>query len=513
VLLRGVNVNALVQYWAYGPLPTVEPFDAADAEVMAGIGWNVVRLLVSWSRIEPAPGRYDRGYLREVARLVRVLARHGLYTIIDFHQDAWSATLAARPGEVCPTGSEPAFGWDGAPEWATLDGGAAHCFTLARELSPAVQTAFAAFWADAPGPGGIGIRTRYARMVGHVARRFARLRSVAGYDVMNEPSAFTADQIGVLGDFYAEVLSAVRAAERRRHGFPHLVFFEPSILWSSTGAGTPDDFPHDANVAFAPHVYGGGIPPGPIDPADFARARDDAARFGGAPVLVGEWGSDPDRARDPADPYFREHQALQDDFHLGATLWTWRESCGDPHKAADALAGRVPEVWGEWDVDCATNTVHGLRQALVDELTRAYVRAAPGRLERTEYDSATGAFEAAGTGAPARARLVAYYPARLRGEPALTTTGLRRMRTAPAPGGGLYLLGRAVGGPWSLAATAPPQQAVREPTRSGLRRPRTRRSPAGGRRRSAGRSTRPSPDTRRERGTRRPPAPRSSSAR
>jgi endoglycosylceramidase len=278
VLLRGVNVNALVQYWAYGPLPTVEPFDAADAEVMAGIGWNVVRLLVSWSRIEPAPGRYDRGYLREVARLVRVLARHGLYTIIDFHQDAWSATLAARPGEVCPTGSEPAFGWDGAPEWATLDGGAAHCFTLARELSPAVQTAFAAFWADAPGPGGIGIRTRYARMVGHVARRFARLRSVAGYDVMNEPSAFTADQIGVLGDFYAEVLSAVRAAERRRHGFPHLVFFEPSILWSSTGAGTPDDFPHDANVAFAPHVYGGGshrgrsTPPTSHGPATTPRA-------------------------------------------------------------------------------------------------------------------------------------------------------------------------------------------------------------------------------------------------
>ena len=90
---------------------------------MAGIGWNVARLLVSWSRVEPRPGAYDEAYLDKIAADVRLLARHRIYSIIDFHQDAWGPTLAAGRGEVCPPGS-PALGWDGAPGWATLDGGA-----------------------------------------------------------------------------------------------------------------------------------------------------------------------------------------------------------------------------------------------------------------------------------------------------------------------------------------------------------------------------------------------------
>ena len=79
----------------------------------------------------------------------------------------------------------------------------------------------------------------------------------------------------------------------------------------------------------------------------------EARRFGGAPVLTGEWGADPRRAAS-GDPYFLDHQSLQDEFRFGATLWTWRESCGDPHKVGDVRAGRVPYPWGEFDVDCRT---------------------------------------------------------------------------------------------------------------------------------------------------------------
>src|SRR5262245_22090826 len=85
VMLRGVNVNALAEYWAYGDFPTVFPFEKADADRIASIGWNVVRLLVSWSRVEPAPGEYDEAYLKQVRKTVKLLARHNVYTIIDFH--------------------------------------------------------------------------------------------------------------------------------------------------------------------------------------------------------------------------------------------------------------------------------------------------------------------------------------------------------------------------------------------------------------------------------------------
>jgi endoglycosylceramidase len=450
VILRGVNVNALAEYWQYGSFPTTFPFDEADADRVAGTGWNVVRLLLSWSRVEPAPGTYDEAYLDAVEKIVRLLARRNVYTLIDFHQDAWGATLAARPDEVCNPPLEPAFGWDGAPGWATFDGGAAHCFTLAREVGSAVLASFSAFFSNTPGPGGVGIRDRYASMVGHVAARFAGVKSVIGYDLMNEPNAFSPAQVTSLAALYADSAAAIRAAEAgARHGFSHLVVFEPSALWSDFGTGNVPAFAHDANVVFSPHIYRGGISGGPIQHADFERARADAAVHGGAPVVVGEWGSDPRRASDPADVYFNQHQAFQDEFRFSATLWAWRESCGDPHKAGDIRAGNVPYVWGEFEFDCTTNAVTGPRQDLVDQLTRGFVRAAPGRLGTTAWDPAAGRLTANGADAPQRTQLVAYWPARLQGAPRILGTGLRHIRTRPA-WGGVYVVATATGGAWSL---------------------------------------------------------------
>jgi endoglycosylceramidase len=456
VLLRGVNVNALAEYWQGTGFATTFPFTEDDARRMAAVGWSAVRLLLSWSRVEPAPGVYDEGYLDEVEAAVAILARHGLYAILDLHQDAWGATLAARPGEDCGT-MEPALGWDGAPGWATLDGGLPRCTTAGiRETSPAVVASFDAFFADAEGPGGVGIRTRYVRMLAHLAGRFARAESVAGYDLMNEPNAFTGEALAGLAELYSEALAAIRAAETEAGGFPHLVLFEPSALWSAIGQGPPPDFARDRDVVYAPHIYTGGFTGTPITRDAFAVAREEARLFGGAPVLTGEWGADPRRAGDPNDPYFLEHQALQDEFRFGATLWTWRESCGDPHKVGDIRAGRVPYPWGEFDVDCSTNEVVGERAPILGQLTRATVRAAPGRLEQAVYDEASGAFDARGVEAGAGVEILAFYPAVKHGTPAVRSSGLEQVALTPAPGGSVFLRGRATGGAWSVELRADP---------------------------------------------------------
>ena len=453
VLLRGVNVNALVDYWQGGPFQTVFPLADADTDLMAAIGWNCVRLLLSWSRVEPTPGVYDDDYLRQVAATVQRLADHGLYSILDLHQDAWSATLAAPPDTVCPANSTPALGWDGAPAWATLDGGMARCAPAGiRELSPAVTTAFANFFADAAGPGGIGIRTRYAAMLAHVAGALAAQPGVAGYDLMNEPNAFLPMQLDELSALYGDALQAIRAAEADAGIPPRLILFEPSALWSAVGHGPPPDFARDRDVVYAPHIYTGGLDSNPLTAAAFQVARDEAKGFGGAPVLSGEWGGDPRRASDPTNTYFLDHQQLQDQFSFGATLWTWHESCGDPHKQADYRAGRLPYVWGEFEVDCTTNEITGLRQDLIDQLTHAYVRAAPGTLLDSSYDFASGAFTVHATAAPAGGELLAFYPAARHGAPTLTSTGLLDVGTAPAPGGGLYISAHTAGGDWSLSA-------------------------------------------------------------
>ncbi len=228
-----------------------------------------------------------------------------------------------------------------------------------RELSPAVRASFDAFWTDAPGPGGVGIQARYLAMLSHVAARFARYDAVAGYDLMNEPNA--------LFFWWARARARRSPVLHRRGRSPsaparpavgaprRLIFFEPSIIWSDYGFGAPLPFTDDDQIVYSPHIYQGGINSLPLGEAAFQQALDEAASlFGGAPILVGEWGSDPRRAEDPGDDYFELHQALQDQFRFGATLWTWREACGDPHKAGDVRAGVVPYVWGLFDVDCAT---------------------------------------------------------------------------------------------------------------------------------------------------------------
>lgn len=416
VLLRGVNVNSLGQYWQGTNLPPTLPFERRDPARISKMGWNVVRLIVSWSRVEPAPGEYDERYLDRVGRWISRLERHGVYTVIDFHQDAWGATLAARPGESCGAGSEPGFGWDGAPGWATFDDGLPRCFTGAREANPAVQAAWTSFFENRAAAAGVGIQTRYVRMLRRVARKFSRSSAVAGIDVMNEPNALAPGANEALGPFYARAVRAIRTGERAGRGFRHLVLFEPGVLWSLVGSGAPPPFAADRDIAYSPHLYGGSIGgEGPPSRESFEAAIDEAKTFGGAPVLTGEWGGDPGRATGEDDDYFNTHQALQDEFRIGATIWTWKQSCGDPH-AATHDPGTDPPLppWSFYRMDCANgkNRIAGQFGNLRRDLRRAYVRRAPGRLLSTSYRQTGRVFEASGRrGRAGSGRVEIFYPA------------------------------------------------------------------------------------------------------
>ena len=133
VTLRGVNLNSLGDYYQDDPhLPPVVPVTGADWDAMAAHGFDVVRLLVSWSRLEPRPGHIDHHYIELIHRTVRDAARRGIYSVLDMHQDAWGKYIASPAGVVCPPGASPAIGWDGAPRWATVTDGASTCTTGAR---------------------------------------------------------------------------------------------------------------------------------------------------------------------------------------------------------------------------------------------------------------------------------------------------------------------------------------------------------------------------------------------
>ncbi len=184
VRLRGVNVNSLGDYYQADPrLPPVVPVTDADWADMAKQGFNVVRLLVSWSSLEPARDVFDDAYVGRVHDAVAAAAAHGIYSVIDMHQDAWGKFIATPPGVTCAAGSEPAIGWDGAPQWATLTDGTDTCQHGSRESSEAVMTAWDSFYTNRD-----GIMDELVGTWAKLATSFRDDPAVAGYDLLNEPN-------------------------------------------------------------------------------------------------------------------------------------------------------------------------------------------------------------------------------------------------------------------------------------------------------------------------------------
>ena len=427
VLLRGVNVNQLGDYYRANPaLDPVIPLTESDFDGIASLGFDSVRLLVHWSVLEPSRGAFDQAYVARIRQAVGWAKARGLYTILDMHQDAWGKYVDTPPSEQCAPGFSRSVGWDGAPEWATFTDGLPTCHAGVREIAPAVGQAWQSFWVDRD-----GIQGRLVETWARLAREFAAEPAVAGYDLINEPNP--GYMIGTTGPttlaaFYTRAIEAIRAAERAAPGgFEHVVFFEPLVVWSATGVDTvpPPSFTDDANVVFAPHLYAGSISLDGAAGAPFLTPRDghDFAEQGAATYETtywsGEWGWFGDPAGDRADiaDYAREEDAR----FVGGAWWDWKQSCGDPHQIPEPGAqpyGISPSLnrFG-----CPENRELGIPATTRRILERAYPRAAPGRLTALESDPDTGTLRVAGRDddAAGDCEVVVWLPAR-DGRPALT---------------------------------------------------------------------------------------------
>ena len=107
VLLRGVNLNSLGDYYQASPqLPPVFELQPEFFAEMAAQGFNVVRLLLSWSALEPERDRIDTAYLDRVRAAVDAAAANGVYVVLDMHQEAWGKFIATPAGTECGFGAE-----------------------------------------------------------------------------------------------------------------------------------------------------------------------------------------------------------------------------------------------------------------------------------------------------------------------------------------------------------------------------------------------------------------------
>jgi endoglycosylceramidase len=245
VILHGVNmVYKRPPYY-----PAAGGFDANDAGFLKRNGFNTVRLGLIYMGVEPQPGVYDEAYLDQIAATETLLAKRGIYSLLDFHQDLYNERFQGE-------------GW---PDWAVQDDGLPAIpqagFPGNYLLMPALNRAFDHFWANDRGPGGVGLQNRYAAALAHVASRFDSEAHNLGYDLLNEPWPGTIYptcllpigcplfDAGELTRFTKRVLAAIRGT-----GADKLVWYEP-LLTFDFGAATSIGDTGDARAGMSFHDY------------------------------------------------------------------------------------------------------------------------------------------------------------------------------------------------------------------------------------------------------------------
>jgi len=434
VLLRGVNVTALTDQFQVNPrLPTVTPLRPRDYRKMEAFGFDVIRLAVNWSKLEPERGHISDAYVGKIAKVVNEAADHGMYTIIDMHNGGWGKYVATPPDETCPDGLRPSHGWLGAPEWATFTDGQTTCHDdKTNKRTPAVEAAWFNFWTNYKDPSwhdGLGIQDHLVDVWGTLGRRFANDSNVAGYDLLNEadPGGIGHGELsGYDGRFDAAAIDAIRQSEAQAGGFSHMAIFEPNLTWTSNGlkSHTPDPgFTDDPNIAFSPHLYGRDVhtttrPASAVirDLKKQERITSRRAREYGAPLWVGEWSFSPWDT--DAFKKLRAHVKIQDSHVLGAAWWQWKGACGAPQRfdGLDPTPNRQP--FGNINpIKCPSGKPLPLPRGWRSVIGRAYPRYAPGTITHLQARGARMSLEgksncnaALRSSDPQACKLVAWIP-------------------------------------------------------------------------------------------------------
>lgn len=328
-ILRGVNYNVLGDYWQANPnIPTTAAYDAEQFRIMASYGFDIVRLLFSWSKLEPSPGQINQDYINQIKRAIEEAGKHGIYIMLDMHQDAYSKYLFTPRDVAC---EQPQKGWDGAPAWAVLTDGVSTCQERpgSRESPRAVVHAWQNLWDNTS-----GIQDNLITAWAELARQCAVYDNVVGYDLINEPSlGYTslAEQQRKLSQFYDKLIKSIRAAERSVGASPRVAFFEPSVTWNGeeVPAVPGPDFTRDQNIVFAPHNYFSVFQ----DIISFEQGNAMYAAMAAtyqSTFFLGEWGIyiNPEENL----PLLKRFLANQDRYFIGNTYWVWCMAPGDPHQ-------------------------------------------------------------------------------------------------------------------------------------------------------------------------------------
>jgi endoglycosylceramidase len=295
ILLRGVNYPGYDSQ--YPRLHT----EAAYAN-FAKMGFNVVRLQISWANLEAYKGRFYDYFLKfYVDRDVQWAKKYGLYIVLDMHQYQWASK----------------FGGNGAPDWAVSQ-------YTANELG--MRQAVSDFWANP------SIQDHLVMVWKNIATHYAKEPTIAGYDLLNEPWVYTSlvPQLNAthIDSFYTKVTEAIRSVDPY-----HLIFLEPANMNTFNTS-------FDGKIVWAPHFYPWSYAQEyysqnrTILEADLEAKYQTFVLNSEVPMWIGEFGA---FMRDhSAEHWLEDAKSLFDKYQVGWAWWAYGNS-RDGNSIPDSL--------------------------------------------------------------------------------------------------------------------------------------------------------------------------------
>jgi hypothetical protein len=236
-----------------------------DFALLSSVGANILRINVPWEAVEPEQGVFNETWLDELEALVNEAGRHGLYALLDMHQDAMSRYFCGTgmpAWVVLPAGAQDSFPAPLAATFPNISGrvpARPECDSINRNHWIFYYVTFSESAAFGQLYGNATVRAAFARFWAHVAQRFADNPAVIGYELMNEPFAGDvwknpllflpplADREN-LQPLYDEVAAAIRAVVRaeRKRGTRRLCERDarpmrehPSLAWATRSVHKP----------------------------------------------------------------------------------------------------------------------------------------------------------------------------------------------------------------------------------------------------------------------------------
>jgi uncharacterized membrane protein HdeD (DUF308 family) len=255
VLFRGVNFGSRSKMPPYLPIAPLDVHDISKLDLkkeidsvksgldlMKNLGFNIIRLLISWKAIEPRPNSNleellpeGKKYLEYMKVIIDELYARNLYVILDFHQDI----------------ANEVYGGDGFPDWAVAideehekpkaptkpDKKWQFKYMINKSLKETLKS----FWENDltnldEGLKNYPVRTHLEKTIGQTVKFFKSLNGGLGHPAIiavepfNEPHPSTIPkkdfEIKFLVDYYRNVNSEIEKFDKSL-----FIFIEPRVDW------------------------------------------------------------------------------------------------------------------------------------------------------------------------------------------------------------------------------------------------------------------------------------------